>query len=799
MTSAPSFLSSTPAQALIANSDTSSNRDTGTVTGRVFSQMTNAVVEFAVVEVVAGDRTISALSDQSGRYRLDHVPAGARLIRARALDHSELIVGVRVPPRAVVTLDLTLAVRPIELAPLSAQTSRHEAEAADTESLLALEQGRATPAEAELRTMESSPGVAELGLVQIIQAASNPDPEDPSSILYVRGATSDLKLVLLDGAPVYAPFHLGGLIEAFMPGVLAYSRPYVGGAPARFDGGLSYILELGSRPARTDRFHTSGAVDMMSVRGDVEAPLPGGAVLLGGRYIHGAGPDQLTGDKLPYDYGDALLRMDWDVGRTGQLSVTGFFNREGVSLMRRPPSPEADESATDETAPQGPFSGKPSGEPALPSLASWGNLAGSLRYRGRALDSDLELSAALGEFNTRLPLLDGASPLLVDGLSRRMRLAGLLSREIRGAQLEVGASFDRVSLEHAATSLLGLSSTTFSSRNAGESVGGHAEATMQVTPTVMVRGGLRADYFFGDGLRLAPRVSVAWAFLDRSEVSFAAGRYHQRVLSPETLLSSEIGDFTAISSDGAGTPDAANGPSALQVSSATHLVFGLNTRALEKFTVGLEGYIKSFEDLPVGPNVETSGLDFWVQRSARQFAGWIGYSVAWYRPEFEGRKALPRTLGRQLVSGGVSAQLVSGFGIDVSLAYGVSLPFTPIPQGDDNIGGGRLPGSDYPTQPLRAVTAVMAAADGAEQLDRDTSPVFGAARGSYLRLDGTIYRTWVFNWSGVPVSISPYIRILNALDRRDGLFFQFDPDEDRTPVSLGAVPLIPLIGVEWGL
>ena len=69
----------------------------------------------------------------------------------------------------------------------------------------------------------------------------------------------------------------------------------------------------------------------------------------------------------------------------------------------------------------------------------------------------------------------------------------------------------------------------------------------------------------------------------------------------------------------------------------------------------------------------------------------------------------------------------------------------------------------------------------------------------YLRLDGTIYRTWVINWSGLPVSISPYIRVLNALDRRDGLFFQFDPDEDRTPVSLGSVPLIPLIGVRWGL
>jgi hypothetical protein len=777
-------------QEVVALADTSANL--GTVTGRIFSQINGAVVEFAVVEIVAQDRAISTLSDGSGRYRLDRVPPGSRLIRARALDHSELVIGVRVPPRGVISLDLTLAVQPIEMAPLSAHASRVDAEPVKMIRVLAEETPTGTPADAELRVLESSPGMAELGLVQIIQAASSPDPDDPSSILYVRGATSDLKLVLLDGAPVYAPFHLGGLIQAFMPGVLGHSRPYVGGAPARFNGGLSYILDLGSRPGRTDRFHTSGALDMMSTRGEVEGPLPGGSFLVGGRYIHAEGPDRITGEELPYDYGDALLRMDWGIGREGTLSVTGFYNREGVDLTRDETAAGTENAIADEEPNAADLVLDPPAREARPkSQAEWGNVAGSVRYFGRAFDSDLELTAALGEFTTRLPL-DGATPLLVDGLSRRMRLAGTMSRWIGGAQLELGASFDRVSLQHAARSTLDQASTTFSSRSAGESVGAHAEATMRLLPAVMVRGGLRADYFVADGLRVAPRLSVAWTFLKDSEISVAAGRYHQRVLSPETLLSSEIGSFVEIASEGPDGATTATDPSALQVSSSTHFVAGINSRALEHFIVGLEGYVKSFEQLPVGPDLETSGLDFWVQRSAGKVSGWVGYSVAWYRPEYEGRKAVPRTLGRQLLSGGLSAQLVSGFGVDLNLAYGVALPFTPIPQGDEGAGGGNGFGGGNSPAPL------LAATPGRPDL-ADTSPLVGAARGSYLRLDGTIYRTWVFNWSGVPVSISPYIRILNALDRRDGLFFQFDPDEDRTPVSLGSVPLIPLIGVRWGL
>lgn len=779
-------------QAVVAFSDTSAN--TGTVTGRVFSQISGALVEFAVVEIIAQDRVISALSDRSGRYRLDNVPPGSRLIRARALDHSELVIGVRVPPRGVVSLDLTLAVEPIEMTPLSARTSRLDAEPVAKAGLLASETRTGTPADAELRVLESSPGMAELGLVQIVQATSDPDPDDPSSILYVRGATSDLKLVLLDGAPVYAPFHLGGLIQAFMPGVLGHSTPYVGGAPARFNGGLSYILDLGSRPGRTDRVHTSGALDMMSAGGEVEGPMPGGSFLVGGRYIHGEGPDRITGGELPYDYSDALLRMDWGVGRTGSLSVTGFYNREGVDLTRDESAAAtqgviADQVPSDENLVPDP----PSAELRSQSLANWGNVAGSVRYLGRALDSDLELTAALGEFTTSLPL-DGATRLLVDGLSRRLRLSGVLSRWVGGAQLEFGASFDRVSLQHTASSGLDRTSRTFSNRSAGESLGAHAEATMRVLPALLVRGGLRADYFRAAGLRVAPRLSVAWTFLEDSELSVAAGRYHQRVLSPETLLSSEIGSFVEIASEGPEVAAVATDPSALQVSSSTHLVAGINSRAFENFFVGLEGYVKSFEELPVGPDLETSGLDLWIQRSAGAISGWIGYSVAWYRPEYEGRKAVPRTLGRQLLSGGLSAQLIAGLGVDLNLAYGVALPFTPIPQADERRGGGNnLGGGDVPA-PLLSVAAAAARTDVA-----DTSPVAGTARGSYLRLDGTIYRTWVFNWSGLPVSISPYIRILNALDRRDGLFFQFDPDEDRTPVSLGAVPLIPLIGVQWGL
>ena len=780
-----------PATSAPVRSDTT----TGTVTGRVQSQLTGFVLPFAVVEVLSGSVAISSVTDRFGRYRLESVPPGPRLVRARALDHSELVVGIRVPRGGHISLDLTLAVEPIEMAPLSARASPVQlAEAVETDpkNRLAVEHGRSMLAESERRMLDSSPGVAELGLLQVMQATAGPNDTDPSSILYVRGATSDLKLVLLDGAPVYAPFHLGGLIEAFMPNMLGGSQRFIGGAPARYDGGLSYILDLSSRQGREDRVHTSGALDMMSVRADVEGPLPGGSFLMGGRWVHGEGPAQLTGEELPYEYGDALVRFDWSIGRSAELSVTGFFNRESVNLAKSVEEHFAD----DTTLPADPSASAPElGEVQLGEVASWGNTAGSLRYRGEAFGSGLELTAAFGEFTTRLPV-GGKTPRLVDGRSRRARLAGILSRSIGATKVEVGASFDRISLAHAVRSpLQEETETPFSSRSTGESVSAHADAALQLAPTFLLRGGLRTEYFFAEGARLAPRLSAAWQFAEGSQISVAAGRYHQRVLSPETLLSNGIGSFAGIASDDPTLQTAsldAVDSSSLQVSSSTHFVVGLNTRPLKHLTVGIEGYLKSFENLPVGPDLDASGVDLWIQRDAVALSGWIGYSVAWYRPQepFE----TTRLAGRHLVTAGLSAQLISGIGLDLNFAYGTALPFTKIPQSEDE-GSGSSGGSDGGPEGL----GLLLAARPSFRQEQEAPALVGTAQGSYLRLDGTIYRTWILHLSGITFSISPYVKLLNALDRRDALFFQFDPDEDSRPVSLGAVPFIPLVGVRWGL
>ena len=52
-------------------------------------------------------------------------------------------------------------------------------------------------------------------------------------------------------------------------------------------------------------------------------------------------------------------------------------------------------------------------------------------------------------------------------------------------------------------------------------------------------------------------------------------------------------------------------------------------------------------------------------------------------------------------------------------------------------------------------------------------------------------------WGGREWEIRPYLRILNALDQRDALFYTFQPWRAEAVRPLAQRPLLPVIGIAW--
>lgn len=723
----------------------------GVVRGMVRSERTGEPVPFAVVEVVGTLVPIVASADTLGTYELRGVPAGRRLLRARGFDHSPFELEVLVPQGREVRLDFTLRLQPLELQGVVVQGVRSE-RGIDSGGAAEPELGRAV-----VRTLEATPGLAELGLLQISRAVRpGQEPVDPSDVLYVRGAPADLKLVLLDGAPVYAPFHAGGLLQAFDPDLVRRADLYLGGAPARYDGGLSYVLDLETRGADQTGLHASGAVDLLTAQTVVEAPIGADAgLLLSARAVHGFGADWILSDRFPYGFADLLGRADIAVGSEGTIRVTGFWNRESIRL---------DDGS------------------ARATEATWGSRAASLRYRGALLGQTAEFTLATGGYQALLPL-GGIGGVVVDGVVEQSRVVAAFSGGSEGARIHYGASYERLRLEQRGWATeadeMGIgaeSASMLGARSTGESGGVYADLDWGAAPRIRVRGGLRADLFSTTaGVHIGPRLSVSWALSERALLSVAGGQYRQLVREGAQVMADTDG-FGGVRT-----------PNSLRVARASHLLLSLDQLLADEVRFGIEGYFKRFHGVPTdagAADANASGMDLWLRRGAGRITGWLGYSLGWVWTAPMSDQSANLFSGRQLLSLGVVGEMGKGGRLGLRVGYGAGVPYTSLPYAPET-GGGLAPLQDQ-----------RGTLDNAREIAIDAPPVAGAPESPYLRLDAELSYPWNTRWGGARVTITPYLKVYNALDRRDAFFYRTDGSQDG-PRPLAAFPMLPVLGLQW--
>jgi hypothetical protein len=699
----------------------------GAIRGRVQSDPGGLPLSSAVVEATSGGHT---LSDSTGAYLLPRVAAGWQTLRVHSIDHEPSETKVYVPAGGEVVIDVGLPRRPLALDTVSASGGGVGGARVDPAP-------RGEAAITDLTAFEG-PGTG----LDPAKGTGNGVEGSGEDVLLVRGSAADLKLVLLDGAPVYAPFHMAGLIDSFEPGLLSGARLYLGGAPARYDGGVSYVLDLATRGARTDRWSGGASADMVAVRGEADGPLWRGAgLLMASRAVHGS-LGRLEGQPFPYSYADGLARLDVAMGRGVRLAVTGFANREGVRI--------------DTT-------------PWRDNFLRWSNEAGSARLRGTVFGAQGELTLALSAFDAWLP--NAGKQMVVQSHQERARVALDFTRDLGALRLGYGYAYDRQGARHRVLDRSAGERLAFARDTFGTVGGWYVDGLWRAGRQWLVRGGLRGDmYAGGPFISFSPRLAVTWLPTPRAALTLAGGRYHQLVLS----RSKEPFDY--------GDPDVANKlgiPTVLAVAGSTHLTLALDQEVVPGVRLGLEGYYKHFEDIPDPQEVGNfaSGVDVWVRRSEGAVSGWMGYALAWYWSGLDPVSDSARApfFGRQTLSAGVAAAGRHGRA-EVRVAYGSGLPYSSVTGNTD-------PLLTEQPQSLPGEVAVPLA-----RPPRD-----------FLRVDVQVSRTFTPTLRGHETALTPYVRVMNALDRRDNLFYRYSRTGDLTTQPAATLPLVPVLGLEWKL
>lgn len=189
-----------------------------------------------------------------------------------------------------------------------------------------------------------------------------------NSGLYVRGGSPDQNLIIVDDVPLYNVNHIGGFVSVFNTDALRSVKLIKGGAPARYGGRLSSVLDIRMKEGNNQQYIVQGGIGLVSTRLSVEGPIGNNTsfILSGRRFLLDLFTRPISrlsfeGVTLGYYFYDTNLKLNHTFSEKDKLFFS-FYQGDDKILVKV--KNKNDDNLQDK------FSGN----------IKWGNLLGAIRW-----------------------------------------------------------------------------------------------------------------------------------------------------------------------------------------------------------------------------------------------------------------------------------------------------------------------------------------------------------------------------------------------------------------------------------
>jgi hypothetical protein len=380
---------------------------------------------------------------------------------------------------------------------------------------------------------------------------------DRGGRLYVRGGRPSQNLILVDGIPVYKPFHILGFYSAFPADLVQSADFYAGGFTAEYMGRTSSVLDVNLRSGNTKRYAGAVSASPFLSQLRVEGPLLEEASFMTSyrqSLIEETAPT-LIGEDSPQYFYDLI----------GKVTGTSDQARCSATLLR--------------TYDRGRI------DPDRDASVRWTNTSagGHCLAFGESSAQVVDLSVGGSHFGNRVRTTDGSTREASTWIIRTHLRVG---QPVRWGQVEWGlwAQVNQYSVDLNETLLASEADDDFQVTAGGftqTTLELGAEDQIQIEPSV----GLRTSPF-----SLEPRVRASWApgGSDTRKITAAGGLYRQ--------IDAGITDERD-----AGSVFLAWLPTPIEdrLVQSTHALVGWKERLAPGLTMNVEGYYKDFREIPV--------------------------------------------------------------------------------------------------------------------------------------------------------------------------------------------------------
>lgn len=630
--------------------------------------------------------------------------------------------------------------------------------------------------ELETRDLSSAPTLFEPDLLRTVQLLPGVESRnDYSTGLNVRGGESDQNLILLDGYPIYNPFHLGGLLGTFIDPMVGSVSVMTGAEPPRFGERLSSVLDVRSAEETRTGLHGSADVSLLAATASVGSALDGGGSwMLGARHTYADVIANLVRpNSLPYHFQDLQGHVSIPVLNGALLSVTGYDGDDASSL-------------TNNKTGLG---------------VQWGNrvLGATLSrtFDGSALHGLLNALDSLALVQRASATMFDASAILPDGsfnLSssvRDLRASGSATMYAGSVAPSFGYEVSAQRFSYSMTAPLTMLTNflpPISFVQSPTAVSGWADVTWKVTSAFTTDIGVRLDAVSGTGWSgVSPRVSLRYQLSPDFALIAASGSYAQwqHTLGQDNAPLEPV-QFWVASSRALGIP-----VSTVWQSSGGFEAWSSDTR---QYRVDL--YVKQYGNLvetnpaasgslASGEFTPVSGRSYGADVLLRQvgtasFSGWIAYSYGVNdRVTADGVHFSPAQDRRHALNA-VGSWRTEHYQFSARLGLATGAPYTPITgeftrERYDPLGNGYSPDV------------------GGGDMQYLSGPLNSARYPFSERLDVNLTRLPA---RGARVQVSPFVSIANVFNASNpALYIYSYSASPPTRYGFPNLPFLPTVGV----
>ncbi len=233
------------------------------IKGFTYDESTGETLPYCTIQLMG--TSFGALSDVSGAFLINKIPAGTYTVKVSQLGYIDLFDTVEVSSNATITKRYSISPnsQTLDAVQIVGENTRKEQETRT--SVISV-----TPKDmSKMPAIGGQPDFAQY--LQVLPGIISTG--DQGGQLYVRGGTPVQNMLLLDGVILFNPFHSIGIFSVFDMDIMSSADVYTGGFGAEFGGRISSVMDIKTRDGNKKRL--AGKVDINNIGGQLlfEGPL----------------------------------------------------------------------------------------------------------------------------------------------------------------------------------------------------------------------------------------------------------------------------------------------------------------------------------------------------------------------------------------------------------------------------------------------------------------------------------------------------------------------------------------------